>query len=153
MPQHNEREFLQAVLQGNGPAIAFTETLFRISQVLDDLVDRDKPVSDAQIYRAFWEALIDLPGNPFYRQHEIALRPLMASALQDWWDATRLESESDIHGRTLAFVLRDMLTGVVVQCAGLVGGFEWMQAQSVAIRKHFHEDTFGKYLDDLERKP
>ena len=150
MPRSNESEFLTAVLQGNGAAIEFCRTLFRISQALDDLIDRDTPISDARIYQAFWEALIELPANPFYRHHEMTLRPLMASALQDWWDATRLEQADNVHGRTLAFVLRDMLTGVVVRCAGLVGGFEWMQEKSVAIRLHFHEDTFGQYLEDLE---
>ena len=150
MTTKNERAFLSEVLQGHGAAIEFIETLFRISQVLDDLIDRDKPVSDSDIYRTFWEAMILLPANPFYRHNEMTLRPLMAAAMQDWRDATQLERDSSVHGRSLAFVLRDSLTAVAVQCAGLVGGFEWMQSKSVAIRLHFHDDTFGQYLEDLE---
>lgn len=149
MPQPNEREFLQQVLRGNVPAIQFCETLFRISQTLDDLIDGDKPVTGQDVYRAFWEALIDLPGNPFYRQHEPALRPLMAVSLQDWRDSVTLERKGDRHGRTLAFVLRDQLTGIVVQCAGIIGGFDWMQQVSVEIRRHFHEDFLDEYLAEF----
>lgn len=149
MPQPSERAFLQHVLQGQAAAILFCEALFRISQTLDDLIDGDKPVTGQAVYRAFWEALVDIPGNPFYRQHEAVLRPLMAAALQDWRDSVSLERDGDRHGRTLAFVLRDQLTSLVVQCAGIVGGFDWMQQVSAEIRRHFHEDKLDDYLGEF----
>lgn len=148
MPQPNEREFLQHVLKDHGPAILFCESLFRVSQTLDDLIDRDQPITDDAIYQSYWEALIEIPSNSFYRANEITLRPLMAAALQDWKDSVTLERDSQ-HGRTLAFVLRDQLTSLVVQCANLVGGFHWMQQVSKDIRLHFHEDSLNSYLDDL----
>lgn len=149
MPRPNERAFLQQALQDCAPAIAFCETLFRISQTLDDLVDRDRPVSDDALYAAFWQALVELPANPFYRQNELYLRPLMAAALQDWRDSVILERSGDRHGQTLAFVLRDQLTSVVVQCAYLIGGPGWMQQVSVDIRRHFHEDSLESYIGEL----
>lgn len=150
MPRSNEREFLQHVLQNEPAPILFCEMLFRISQTLDDLVDRDRPVSDDAIYSAFWQALIELPSNAFYRTHEPYLRPLMAAALQDWRDSVRLERRGDHHGRTLAFVLRDQLTSLVVQCAYLIGGSAWMQTVSEDIRLHFHEDKLISYLGELQ---
>ena len=151
MHQPNERVFLQRVLQDHGPAILFCEALFRISQTLDDLIDGDKPVAGEAIYQAFWEALIELPSNPFYRQHEPFLRPLMAAALQDWRDSVSLERVGDHHGRTLAFVLRDQLTGLVVQCAGIVGGFAWMQQMGAEIRRYFHDEALVDYLGELRQ--
>ena len=74
----------------------------------------------------------------------------MAAALQDWRDSVCLERNGDHHGRTLAFVLRDQLTSLVVQCAGIIGGFEWMQQVSVEIRRHFHEDALADYLKELK---
>jgi hypothetical protein len=150
MPQPNEREFLVSVLKGDITAIAFCEMLFRISQTLDDLIDRDKPVSDDAIYMAFFEALIALPGNPFYRANELFLRPIMASALQDWRDSTILERQGDRHGRTLAFVLRDQLTSLVIQVAGIVGGVQWMHEISSDIRRHFHEDLLDDYIGEFK---
>ena len=151
MQQPNERAFLQHVLQSHGPAIQLCEALFRISQTLDDLIDGDKPVTGELIFQAFWEALIELPANSFYRQYEPFLRPLMASSLQDWRDSVSLERAGDHHGRTLAFVLRDQLTGLVVQCAGLVGGFAWMQQVSAEIRRFFHDEALVDYLGELRR--
>ena len=150
MPQPNERAFLQHVLKDHAAAILFCEALFRVSQTLDDLIDGDKPVTGDAIYAAFWEAMIDIPGNPFYRAHEPILRPLMAAALQDWRDSVTLERDGDHHGRSLAFVLRDQLTSLVVQCAGLIGGFDWMQEVSAQIRRHFHEDKLADYLHEFK---
>ena len=150
MPRQDEHAFLCRVLPNHPAAVAFCETLFRISQTLDDLVDRDRPVSDEAVMSAFWQALIELPANPFYRQHELYLRPLMAGALQDWRDSVTLERSGDHHGRTLAFVLRDQLTSLVIQCAYLVAGEQWMNQVSVAIRQHFHEDGLDDYLTELE---
>lgn len=149
MPQPNEREFLHYVLKDNAPAILFCESLFRVSQTLDDLIDRDKPVTNDAIYQAFWEALIDIPTNSFYRAYELTLRPLMAAALQDWKDSVTLERDDSHHNKTIAFVLRDQLTSLVVQCACLVGGFVWMQQVSKDIRLQFHSETLGEYINEL----
>lgn len=149
MPRNNEHAFLQQALQQNEGAITFCETLFRISQTLDDIVDGDKSITQGDIVSAFWQALIELPANPFYRRHELYLRPLMATALQDWQDSVILERSNDHHHRTLAFVLRDQLAGLVVQCAYLVGGEAWMREAGPAIRLHFHEEQLDDYLAGL----
>jgi len=41
----------------------------------DDLVDKDKPVSEIEINRAFLTALVYLPANPFYRSIQDAILP------------------------------------------------------------------------------
>lgn len=151
MPQPNEREFLQHALKNDSDAILFCEALFGVSQVLDDLIDKDKPVADGDIYQAFWEMLIGIPFNSFYRANEVTLRPLMAAALQDWRDSVTLERSGDDHDRSVAFVLRDQLTSLVVQCARLVGGFDWMQKVSVSIRRQFHSESLGEYIADLQK--
>lgn len=149
MSTSKERQLLLYVLRGDMAAIEMCEQLFRISQVLDDLVDGDKPVTGSAIIETFWCALIDLPANPFYRRHEPTIRPLMAAALQDWTDATRMERGDDHHGKTLAFVLRDQLTSLVVQVAGIIGGYQWMQNVSEQIRRFFHDEPIAEYINNL----
>jgi len=152
MPNENETAFLHQVLRGNRSAVEFCQSLFRVSQTLDDMIDGDKNITQNQVMSAFWQSLIEIPGNPFYRANEAYLRPMMAMALQDWRDSVFLERSGDEHQQTLAFVLRDQLTGVVVQCAYLVGGEAWMEAHGPKIRAHFHEDTLGDYLTDLQKR-
>jgi hypothetical protein len=76
----------------------------------------------------------------------------MAAALQDWRDSVTLEREGDPHGRSLAFVLRDQLTGLVVQCAYLVGGSAWMAEVSAGIRRYFHDETLSAYNLELDKR-
>jgi hypothetical protein len=140
-----EREFLQQVLPNNPSAVAFCETVFQISQVLDDLIDGDGQLDQGTVIQAFWRALVDLPENAFYRQHEPFLRPQLAVALQDWTDSVTLERSGDEHDRNLAFVLRDQLTGIVVQCTRLVGGYEFMRQVGPTIRRYFHDERLADY--------
>ena len=149
MPRPNEAAFLHQVLQGNADAISFCDTLFQISQTLDDLIDGDKPVTHNATISAFWKAMVELPGNAFYRRHELYLRPLIAATLQDWRDSVLLERSESEHFKTLAFVLRDQLTSVVVQCAYLVGGEPWMTQVSTQVRAHFHDEVLADYLNEL----
>lgn len=150
MPRQDERQFLNEILLGRQDAVECVEMVSRISQVLDDLIDRDRYVDPAVIFEAFWEAMIELPGNSFYRQHEPHLRPVLAGVMQDWWDSTRLESTSSKKCHTIAFVIRDNLATFIVQCARLVGGAEYARGMGAMIRMHCHEDSFNDYVKSLE---
>lgn len=149
MPRHNEQEFLAQVLRGHRPAIALCNELFRISQVMDDLIDKDKPVSDEQIHNAFWGALVAIPSNTFYRECDLELRPLIASALQAYRDSVEFERSSMVRHTQIAHIIRDQLTDVVISCARLVGGVEWMREVSAQIRDHFHEEDYNTYMASL----
>ncbi|MAY42270.1 hypothetical protein [Neptuniibacter sp. UBA847] len=149
MQRINQHEFLMQVLRGNADAVEMCEQIFQVSQVIDDLVDQDKPITSAEVIKTFWVALIELPANPFYRRHELVIRPLMAGALQDWTDSVSLEREGDVHGKHLAFVLRDQLTSLVIQCAYLVGGYKWMQEIGVPVRRYFHDEGLIEYINNL----
>lgn len=150
MPRPDERQFLNDVLLGNVDAIRFCETLFRVSQVIDDLIDKDRSVSDRTIERSYWDAMIEIPSNPFYQRHLQTLVPLMQTAFNDWLDANTLENADD-HGRNIAFVLRDSVGNIACQVAYLVGGFDHMRSVSPLIRLHIHEDTLSDYKQELDQ--
>ena len=149
MPRRDEAEFLQFALKGDADAIDFCNIIFRASQVLDDLIDMDMPVTGDQITNTFWSILIDLPKNRFYRQHVDTLVPMMQVFLQDWVDATRLETMGDEHAQNIAFVLRDTIGGLVIHVAAMVGGYEWANTHSVTIRGHVYEDGLRQYKREL----
>lgn len=150
MPRDNEQQFLADVLQGDRSAIDFCNTLFKISQVLDDLIDGDKPVNGLEVFDSYWLSLIALPTNSFYQKWSPELRPLIASSLQAYLDSVQLERSPHLRLNTIAFVLRDQLTDIVVHCARLVGGVQWMRQVSGTIRDHFHEDELDEYLDSIK---
>jgi len=139
---------LQHVLRGDAEALALCDGLFRLTQIWDDLVDRDKAVAPEDVSRAFWLALVELPANPFFRRHEAELRPLLAACVTAWQDATELE-RGDGHERTLAFVLRDAVGGFVSHCAWLLGGYHWLRRVSPTVRRIIHDETLDDYLRGL----
>lgn len=144
-----EREFLRDVLRGNDAAVAFVEMLGDVSQTWDDLVDADFEVEPARITTAFRIALLELPLQPFYAAHFQRLFPLVEAAVMDWLTANQLEA-GDRHDRSVAFVIRDSLTAVVIAAAGIVGGPDWAIGRAAEIRRFFHDEALETYLEGLE---
>jgi len=142
----NEHEFLLDVLKGNHEAAAFCESLGAISQAWDDLIDTGDA---AGMNGAMTAALVSLPANPFYREHFTHLQPLVQASIIDWLTANELERGSP-HDKTLAFVLRDSLTAVVIQCAAIVGGLPWAIANAPRIRRAMQQEPLSHYLKGLE---
>ena len=139
-----EREFLLDALKGNESAVDFCLLLGGIQQVWDDLVDGDKAVTAGRINQALIGAIIGLPLNGFYCRHFGELQPIMRVGIMDWMTANALERGDD-HDKTLAFMLRDSIVSIVVQCAYLVGGHDWAISKAPSIRRYFHDETLAEY--------
>jgi hypothetical protein len=142
-----QHDFLAWALMENPAAVDFCETLGAISQVWDDVQDfglRGQPVD-----LAFWQSLVVLPANPFYREHFNVLHPLVESAILDYITANTLEAQGTVHDRTLSFVLRDSLIAVVIYCARIVGGFAWAAEIAPDVRAYFHNESLAEYLRSL----
>lgn len=91
---------------GNEDAARLVERLCRVAHIWDDLIDKDKDVSDEQINEAFRIALIDLPNNPFYREHNAAIAPLVYMGVIGYMTANRMERSGDRHQLEIAHGLR-----------------------------------------------
>lgn len=139
-------ELLQNVLRGNLHAINFCTLVFSISQVWDDLHDGDKPVTQAQLNGAFWNALFALPANEFYRKYEPQLQPLMQAAVVDWMAANNMEKSTELQHKAVAYALRDSCTRIVLHCALLVGGYEWMQQQMPIVLRALYDEPLDSFI-------
>ncbi len=136
------------VLQNEPEAVRLVEDMGLLSQIWDDLVDGDRAVPPQAVSKAFWLALVGIPENHFFRRHRAMLQPLMRCYITCWLDANELERGTD-HDRTVAFVLRDVLGDVIIQCAGLIGGYDYMRSVGPRVRRMVHDETLGEYLEGL----
>lgn len=142
-----QRLVWQKVLKGNVDAIHFVDTLGFITQVWDDLIDKDNAKLTAnEINKAFWCALVEIPQNPFFILHHKEFIPLFRDYINAWLDANELE-KTNKHGKTIAFVLRDLGSGIVHQCAYLIGGYDWMREVSLLIRDTIFDETIEEYMN------
>lgn len=147
--EDSKKVIIQKALKGNKQAFRFIEDLSYIARVWDNLVDGDKGSKVTQIDRAFWIALVEIPQNPFFQQYLFQLTPLIRDYINSWMDANRLEKADNEHNRRISFVLRDLIGNIVMQCAYLIGGYDWMREVSFSIRKFQFNEPYEKYLEEL----
>ncbi len=143
-----EAEFIDYVLQGNRDAIDFCNLLFSVSQVWDDLIDRDKSTGPVAINRAFWTLLVSLPGNRFYQDNYNELHPLIRRSIFDWWDANQIEIDQKRDLAEVAYGLRSSISNILVDVTYIVGGYEWVNKMSLLIRKRIYTDNIQDYIKE-----
>lgn len=133
---------LTEALRGDQAAVRLIRDLSSIFSAQGAL---DTP---ATLHKAAWQALVEVPSNPFFQQHADSLRPMVRQALLDS-QAAQVMSGGDGHEQTLAFVLRDGLIGLICHCAYLVGGYAWAVEAGPKIRARFHQETLEDFLTRL----
>lgn len=148
----NEEEFLFYSLKENLSAVEFCQLIFRISQILDDLVDKDKPVSDDELINLVFDCLVSVNLNPFFVAHQHYLTPLLAQHLSDWRDSTAMERSNSEHLKHVAFGLRSNVGSLITQCAFLIAGKGWADTISIKMRELIHDESLTDYLKNLEKE-
>lgn len=154
MPDQTNIEVVTEAVLGDPVALAFLNAMARVLHFWDDLIDRDKPVSDAEINARMWDALIEIPLNAFYRENIGTLSPILVSAIANWRIATDVERSADATHRDLAFafIIRSTYVDLVTISAVLVAGMEHAVACGPAIRRWAHGEGFDGYLNNLRKE-
>lgn len=136
---------------GNSDAVKFLIDIFTVAHIWDDLIDKDKPLSDYQINQSYWISLIEIPRNPFFLKNSFHLTSLFEAFANQWFDANEMHYGEKEDTR-YSFVLKDTLMDMVAHCAKIVGGFEHMRKVSMEIREltEIHQ-TFQQYRSEVEQ--
>jgi hypothetical protein len=148
----DDREHLLYAYQGDTDAVDMVLSIAETSHIWDDLIDRDKPVSDTQINRAFFIALLELPRNPFYIKHRIELLPVMTTSAVNWLTANEYEKGADEEAHALAHVLRYSIADLVLLVAFIIGGRDWVQKVAPELRRLSQKDSLQAYLSEVRSK-
>jgi hypothetical protein len=134
----------------NDSAVDFLDGMIGVAHLWDDLIDRDKPVTDDAINKAFWFMLVDLPRNDFYREHFNELNPIVMVSFMNWQAANSMERTGTSDDKHIAFILRSAYVDLVTLCALIVGGEDWAARTTLEIRRFAHCEGFAAYLDNLQ---
>lgn len=143
---------VQRWLQGHREAVQFIEDLFTVFHVVDDLTDRDHPVSTDHFQQTMLTALVTLPRNPFYQTYFALLNGAVHVAITNWQAANALEASGSLADLRIAFVLRSSYTDLVPLCAGLIGGESWRQQVAVEVRQDAASEGFEHYCTSLQQE-
>jgi hypothetical protein len=91
---------------GNVDAANMYHTFVDLSHTWDDLVDKDKEVSETAINNAFLSCLVYLPANPFYQKIQAAIMPMWITVVSAYETGNLFEKNKDAHGVEIAHTLR-----------------------------------------------
>ena len=107
---------------GNQDALDMYRLFAFLAHTWDDLVDKDKAVSEADINAAFLTALVFLPANPFYKSIQDAILPMWVAVVSGYETANIFERNKDIHGieigHTLRYAAGNIIAYAVHVCVG-----------------------------------
>lgn len=142
-----DREWILWVCKDDVHAADFLLEFFVVCHLWDDLIDKDVDRTDDHINSAFWSAFIGIPRNLYYQKHFNAIHPLMANAMQEWFAANKLEAGER---KDIAYTLRCSIVSLIHQASEICGGYEWAVEIGDKIRMKTQDETFDKYLEDLD---
>ena len=139
-------------LKNNKDAINLAWDFVQISQIWDDLYDQDKSVSGLDLNRMMLLALVNIPRNPFYRQHYQDIQPMVEHCLFNWLDSNWLEENGNNRDLQVSYILRSVTTDLIIHLAYLVGGADWRLQAAAEIRPLIYRDneSFTSYRKEIK---
>lgn len=134
---------------GDAQALAFLSMMMDVVEIWDDLIDKDKSVTDSEINAVFVSLLLGLPQNQFFERNKAFLLPILTMCVNAWFDANKLEKADEKRLRQSAWWLKQMGVELYPAVAFLTGGFDHMRTVSQEARVVLmHED----FLDFEQEK-
>lgn len=145
-------EKISFALKDNAAAVELFLMIRDVLHFWDDLVDGDRAVSYEETNRSMFTALVSIPANSFYRQHQTELAPVLINSIANWHAANEFERTSDAEKLQLAFVVRSDYANLLIHMAYLVGGYDWVMRVTPMIRSMWTDENFSAYLSNLQRE-
>jgi hypothetical protein len=137
---------------GNEAALAMYAMFVDMSHTWDDLVDRDREVSERDINQAFLIALMYLPANPFYQHIQPAIMPMWLTVVSAYETANKFERDKDEHGIEIAHSLRyaagNIIAYAIHVCVGPEKAREYVPDMWKAVFYERFDDYRKEHLDD-----
>lgn len=129
---------------GDQDAINFYRDICVLADNWDNLIDRDKPVSNAQINDSFLTCLYRLPLNPVYNKLQIQIAPMWLMVISAYETANTFETNKDEHGVEISHMLRyaagHIISYVMIYCLGIEKAKEFVpEMWKNLVRERFDE--------------
>jgi hypothetical protein len=116
-----------------------------LSHTWDDLIDKDKDVSDADINRAFLNCLVYLQVNPFYRSIQDQIMPMWISVVSAYDTANLYEKNKDAHGIEIAHGLRYAAGHIIAYAVHVCVGAEKAKELMPEVWKNIFFERYEDY--------
>jgi hypothetical protein len=129
-------------------AVDFFTRLGNFTEVIDDLVDQDKPINTSEFYDAMKFVLCDMPFNQFFKAFDRELRGQMHLALNSWLESDRLRKTGDKTDIAVAFVLRDITHEMLLSAGIWLRGYDAAMDEFPTLRRLLTNDSIEEYTQE-----
>lgn len=154
MDTHNEDKYFHALIEkiadicsnGNPNAKEYLQKIIYVTEIIDDLIDKDKEVNDETILKTFFILSCELYINPFFMANSNLLVSIHVSAYNAWMDANIWEKSGDELKKVYAHVIRSSICELCYMVAYLTGGYEYMRKVSPIVRESLKENYDKKNI-------
>lgn len=151
-----EEEFIFWAMKDNKDAAHFVSQMAYISHFWDDLIDKDKPISDKEINMAFRVMLLGIGANRFYQVNVDYIMPILAGTFINFETANKIELEDNIKKDDslleISWYLRDAGGILMATCASLIAGPEWAEKVNYFTVIRHHDETVKDYIINIRRR-
>ena len=134
---------------GNQDAVNMYQMFVDLAHTWDDLVDKDKEISEDQTNNAFLICLVYLPSNPFYQRIQAAILPMWVSVVSAYQVANKFEKDKDSHGVEIAHTLRYAAGHIIAYAVHVCVGPEKAKEVMPAVWKDIVHERFDAYKSEV----
>jgi purine-cytosine permease-like protein len=130
---------------GNEDALAMYRMFIDLAHTWDDLVDKDKDVSEQKINNAFMICLVYLPMNKFYQAIQYAILPMWIAVVSAYQTANHYERTKDEHGIEIAHGLRYAVGNIITYAVHICVGPEQAANYMPEVWKQIMVERYDNY--------
>ncbi len=110
----------------------------------DDIIDGDRQRTEEDAIRIMWEAVVNIPRNPFFHRWHQELVPLMNATMNTWIMANHIERNGG--NMELAYGLRYTMHTMVMAVVEITRGREFMLDIMPDFYTFFNYDNYPDWL-------
>jgi len=145
----NDIEYLKYAFKGDMDAVGLVMSIVKIADVWDNLIDKDKPVTDEEINQVFWMMLVEIPRNPAFRRYQLDITAVISIGIINWHVANKLQTGDD-HAKQIAHVTRYSIADVSLYLAAAIGGPEWATHVGPELRVRSQKDRLENFMKEMK---
>jgi hypothetical protein len=130
---------------GNQDALNLFRMFVDLLHTWDDLVDKDKDVSEASVNNSYLICLVYMQANAFYRSIQEQVWPMWLTVVSAYETANTYERNKDEHGIEIAHSLRYAAGHIVAYMVHVCVGPEKAKEFLPEVWKHVIVERFDEY--------
>jgi purine-cytosine permease-like protein len=130
---------------GDQDALNMYRMFVDLAHIWDDLIDKDKEISERDINNAFLMCLVYLPLNPFYQLIQRDIMPMWITVVSSYEVANKFEREKDERGLEAAHMLRYAAGNILAYAIHIAVGPELAAQYVPEMWKDVVNERFAEY--------